>query len=160
MENKMAEVAKLLGVELGEEFGLKNSNFRYKLTTNGLRKRHITLEEWGCSNMLDDILLGRAKIIKIAKPILDAAEKRYLTNIIKPFRDRILWIKKISSPTLNYEYIKICYRDNNYTIVLDFPDFKEGTMYKGMELKKDYTLEELGLKEASHGKQVNGPLSD
>ena len=35
-ENKMAEVAKLIGVELNEEIGLKNSNFRYKLTKNGL----------------------------------------------------------------------------------------------------------------------------
>ena len=42
MENKMAEVAKLLGVELGEEFGLKNSNFRYKLTKYGLHKKYFT----------------------------------------------------------------------------------------------------------------------
>ena len=46
---------------------------------------------------------------------------------------------------LNYEFIKICYQDHHYIIVLNFPDFKVGTMYKGMEANKDYTLEELGL---------------
>ena len=71
--------------------------------------------------------------------------QKYLSNIIKPFRDRIVWIKKIDSPIQNYEYIKICYHDHNYTIVLNFPDFKVGTMYKGMELCKDYTLEELAI---------------
>ena len=64
MENKMAEVAKLLGIKLGEEFGLKNSNFRYKLTTYGLRKRYHLIQEWSDSSMLDDLLLGRVEIVK------------------------------------------------------------------------------------------------
>lgn len=145
MENKMSEVAKLLGVELNEEFGLKNSNFRYKLTKKGLRKRYFTETEWGCSNMLDDLLLGRVEMVKSVKPILDDIENNYLSNIIKPFRDRMVWIKKVSSLTLNHEYIKICYQDHNNVIVLNFPDFKVGTMYKGMELKKEYTVEQLGL---------------
>lgn len=145
MENKMSEVAKLLGVELGEEFGLKNSNFRYKLTTNGLRKRHMTLEEWGCSNMLDDILLGRAKIIKIAKPILDAAEKRYLSNVTKPFIKNIKYIIKNKKFSGNYEYISIAYRDSTGDCALNFPDFKAGTMYCGMEIGRPYTLRGLGL---------------
>ena len=59
MENKMSEVAKLLGVELNEEFGLKNSDFRYKLTTNGLRKRYHLEQEWSDSSMLDNLLIGR-----------------------------------------------------------------------------------------------------
>ena len=92
----MSEVAKLIGVELNEEFGLKNSNFRYKLTKNGLRKKYFTEKEWGCSNMLDDLLLGRVEIVKAAKPILDNIEKNYLSNIIKPFRDRIDYIAKVN----------------------------------------------------------------
>ena len=145
-ENKMAEVAKLFGVELNEEFGLTNSNFRYKLTTYGLRKRHITLEEWTNSSMLDDLLLGKFEIIKKPKPILDDIEKKYLSNIIKPFRNKIKWIRKIGSPNSDkLEYIRICYSDYNYTNVLNFPDFKVGTMYKGMEEDKLYTLKELGI---------------
>ena len=145
MENKMSEVAKLLGVELDQEFGLKNSDFRYKLTTYGLRKRYHLLQEWSDSNMLDNILLGRVEIVKKAKSILDDAEKKYLGNIIKPFRNKIKYIRKISSPTKNFEYIRICYQDNNYTNVLNFPDFKVGAMYKGMEQDQLYTPKELGL---------------
>ena len=93
---------------------------------------------------LDDYI-GENKIIKLPNSILNDVEKEYLDNIIKPFRDRVIWIKKIDSPTQNYEYIKICYQDHNYTIVLNFPDFKVDAMYKGMETNKEYTLEELGL---------------
>lgn len=140
-ENKMSEVAKLLGVELNEEFGLKNSNFRYKLTKNGLRKKYFTEKEWGCSNMLDDLLLGRVEIVKAAKPILDNIEKNYLSNIIKPFRDRIDYIAKVNLSNRR-EYILI--KMKNYEMI-SLPFFTAGTMYKGMENDKDYTLKELSL---------------
>ena len=147
MENKMSEVAKLLGVELNEEFGLKNSNFRYKLTTYGLRKRYYLAQEWSDSSMLDDLLLGKVEIIvKKDKSILDDIEKKYLGNIIKPFRDKVEWVRKFSSPNhRNFEYIKISYQDGTHSNVLNFPDFKVGTMYRGMKIGKAYTLKELGL---------------
>ena len=91
------------------------------------------------------LLTGEREIIKIPSEILNEEEKEYLSVVIKPFRDRIVWIKKVDSPIQNHEYIKICYQDHNYIIVLNFPDFKAGTMYRGLELCKDYTLEELGL---------------
>ena len=100
MENKMSEVAKLLGVELNEEFGLKNSRFKYKLTTNSLRKRYHFAQEWSDSSMLDNLLLGKFEIIKKDKLILDAAEKRYLTNIIKPFSVFLFTLIKV----LHYLY--------------------------------------------------------
>lgn len=71
--------------------------------------------------------------------ILDETEKRYLTNIIKPFRDKVEWIKKCS---YSREYIKIELKDE---APIDFPYFKKGTMYKGMKKDKEYTLKELGL---------------
>lgn len=144
-ENKMEEVAKLLGVKLNEEFTLKNSNFRYKLTTYGLRKRYLTVEEWGNSCMLDDLLLGKAEIVKIAKPILDEAEKRYLSNIIKPFINKVKFIVKNKKFSGSYEYISISYIDSTGDYAIIFPDFKLGTMYRGMEIGKLYTLRELGL---------------
>ena len=141
MENKMAEVAKLLGVELNEEFGLKYSNFRYKLTRNGLCEKYFTEKEWSCSTMLDNILLGKVEMVKAAKPILDNIEKNYLSNIIKPFRDRIDYIAKVN--LLNRrEYILI--KMKNYEMI-SLPFFTAGTMYKGMENDKDYTLKDLGL---------------
>ena len=144
MENKMSEVAKLLGVELNEEFGLKNSNFRYKLTTYGLRKRYHLVQEWSDSSMLDDLLLGRVDIVKKAKSILDDAEKKYLSAVIKPFRNKVYAIAKYDDGDDNY-YIQIMIKQNVYFEYIDFPYFKKGTMYKGMELKKEYTVEQLGL---------------
>ena len=141
MENKMQEVAKLLGVELDEEFGLKNSNFRYKLTTYGLRKRYHFVQEWSDSSILDDLLLGRVEIVKKVKSILDDAEKRYLSNIIKPFRDRIDYITKFNLSN-GKEYIFIKLKNNE---IISLPFFVAGTMYKGMENDKDYTLKELSL---------------
>ena len=145
MENKMAEVAKLLGVELNEEFGVKNSNFRYKLTTYGLRKRHITLEEWGNSIILDDLLLGKVEIVKAAKPILDNIEKNYLSNIIKPFKDQVIAIAKRSA---NYgEFIDIMIDEGDIGDCgnIYLPYFKPNSMYKGMKVNREYTLEQLKL---------------
>lgn len=145
MENKMAEVAKLLGVELDEEFGLKKSDFIYKFTIKGLRKRYYTEEEWGCSTMLDDILLGRVEIVKKPKPILDEVEKKYISAIIKPFRSKVKYITKNRKDNLEYEYISIAYRDNGGRCALNFPDFRTGTMYRNMIISSPYKLEELGL---------------
>ena len=144
MENKMSEVAKLLGVELNEEFGLKNSDFRYKLTTYGLRKRYHLAQEWSNSSMLDDLLIGRVEIVKKAKSILDDAEKKYLSAVIKPFRNKVYAIAKYDDGDDNY-YIQIMIKQNVYFEYIDFPYFKKGTMYKGMEFKKEYTLEQLDL---------------
>ena len=72
--------------------------------------------------------------------ILDNKEKEYLTNVIKPFKDKILYIEKREH--LDEEYINIVIKGYDTTT---FPNFKKGTMYKGMETYRSYTLEELGL---------------
>ena len=147
MENKMSEVAKLLGVELNEEFGLKNSNFRYKLTTYGLQKRYHLAQEWSDSRMLDELLLGKFEIIvKKDKSILDKEEKEYLSNVIKPFRKHIITIRKIQN--YKYEFIEILIYstvEGASCEVISFPYFNKGKMYKCIEINKEYTLEELGL---------------
>ena len=78
------------------------------------------------------------------KPVLDDAEKQYLSAVIKPFRKHIENISK--HRTANVEYILLEYKHTNGG--LDFfhlPQFKAGTMYKGMETNRKYTPEELGL---------------
>lgn len=77
--------------------------------------------------------------------ILDDAEKRYLSAIIKPFRDSIKYITKHS--LRNNENILVFYYDTaaGYEKYIDLPYFKKGTMYKGMEGNRHYTLEDLGL---------------
>ena len=74
--------------------------------------------------------------------ILDDAEKRYLKGVIRPFRDKVLYIIKIGTRDSSKEYISISFATFDETYL---PCFKKGTMYKGMETNRRYTLEELGL---------------
>ena len=80
-------------------------------------------------------------------PILDDVEKAYLSAVIKPFRDVVLWIKKESIEGYKEEWISIGYKgkNNNGFGVAALPNFKTGTIYKGMEADKQYNLKELGL---------------
>ena len=74
--------------------------------------------------------------------ILDKKEKEYLAAVIKPFRKRIKYIKKIDYSNVNNDQY-LCITLANDRCVL--PNFKKGTMYTGMEANKVYTLKELGL---------------
>lgn len=74
--------------------------------------------------------------------ILDEVEKAYLSAVINPFRDKVKYMLKNS---LNEEFISIVLEDKERREYFNFPYFKKGTMYKGMEINKRYTLEELGL---------------
>ena len=76
---------------------------------------------------------------EVEEPILDEVERKYLSGVIRPFRDRVRAILKYGLE--NTEWIIIKTRDYN----IPFPYFKKGTMYKKMVLNKEYTLEELGL---------------
>ena len=81
---------------------------------------------------------------KECKPtILTNKEKAYLSAVIKPFRDDIEYIEKIKTYYGEKEYI--CIKIKRYEDYCGLPVFKKGTMYKGMEADKAYTLEELGL---------------
>ena len=138
MENKMKEVAKLLGVELEEAFRINVSPLEFKLTESGLLYWSNALQMWERSRAIEELLIGQYEIIKIPKPILDEKEKEYLSNVIKPFRDRVSSISK-DGPL---GYITISLDGDDFAIL---PNFEEGTMYKGMKPNREYLLEELGL---------------
>lgn len=74
--------------------------------------------------------------------ILDETEKRYLTEVIRPFRKRIQFIQKKKEITEINSYIRIVCEDNDKLV---FPYITDNSMYKGMEVNKKYTLKELGL---------------
>ncbi len=78
-----------------------------------------------------------------AAPVLDEVEKRYLKNVIRPFKDQCRYVKKYETAGTDYEWIYINLSSNG-SIAL--PGFSKGTMYKNMELEKRYTLDELGIK--------------
>lgn len=149
MENKMAEVAKLLGLKLGEEFTIKgvNSSYRFKLTAIGLMSSWRNSSRWICSGLIEDFITGHYQIAKEVNSVLDEAEKRYLSNIIKPFRNTVISIAKYYEESIDNNFIEIEVKQNycNENQYVSLPYFKKGTMYKGMKEYKKYTLEELGL---------------
>lgn len=95
-----------------------------------------------------------ASIVKVERPthyktvferkeeVLDATEKRYLAGVIRPFKNRVEYIyKQQSCVNKNKEFIGIILEKD----ALKLPYFTAGTMYKGMEIDRNYTLEELEL---------------
>ena len=78
------------------------------------------------------------------EPILDDVEKEYLSAVIKPFRNKVKNIVKISGIGKSKEqYIRIVLGELDF---MNFPNFNKNTgMYKGMESDRLYSLEELGL---------------
>lgn len=141
--NKMKEVAKLLGVELEEEFRIEHLSTKYKLSKGGLKYWSGSPKKWNGSGLLEDLIIGTLTIIKIPKPILDDIEKDYLSAVIKPFRNQVI---SISKKLGNYgEFIDIEIKNAEYSDGIYLPYFKPNSMYKGMKLYKYYTLKELGL---------------
>ena len=83
-------------------------------------------------------------------PVLNEKEKEYLSAVIKPFRDRVICIKKIDiylGCNKYDEYIlgELGNKDDDVVDTFALPYFHKGNMYKGMKTNKRYTLEELGL---------------
>lgn len=138
---------------IGTKITFGNGNMFMKYTEDKfINLSAIRRIEW-LSNLRDNFgQLG--KIIKIEEPtyktvyeikpeILDKTEKRYLNNVIKPFREDIKYIVKVGNFSDNkLEYLKIILKRSD---IMTFPYFDKNTMYKGMKTNKEYTLEELGL---------------
>ena len=97
------------------------------------------------------------KILKVERPtkytvtfekkeILDETEKRYLRAVIRPFKGRVVFIRKVFDyfGFENREFIQIRLSSSED---INLPYFSEKSMYKGMEKDKNYTVKELGLYE-------------
>lgn len=80
-------------------------------------------------------------------PILDEVEREYLSAVIRPFRNRVENISKCDGGAwvTDEQFICIQVKREKNSDFISLPWFKENTMYKGMELNKSYTLQELGL---------------
>lgn len=91
--------------------------------------------------------------INLPLSILDEDEKRYIKNIVRPFRNKVKCITKHTLYNYGLEFLTLEYyersvqSDSETNInTLYFPYFPMNTMYENMESYKDYTLEELGIK--------------
>ena len=77
------------------------------------------------------------------EPILTDEEKEYLSAVIKPFKNSILYIDKFKLVD-GFQQIRITLEDEHYVSVIELPPF-DNDMYKGMGTDKFYSLEDLGL---------------
>ena len=93
------------------------------------------------------ILLGASNPFKwlceeYKEPILDDVEREYLSAVIKPFRNHVTSVRKWFNGT-DYQIIISLDNADNLCQLPRFPLSSE--MYKGMDSKKWYSLQELGL---------------
>lgn len=80
------------------------------------------------------------------EPVLDDAEKAYLSNIITPFRNKVDYVQLCSNGITCF--VRICVKYYSYRKNVEYvnlPRFEINRMYKKMEINKQYSLEELGL---------------
>lgn len=91
-----------------------------------------------CDKCYDDCIRWLAEEFK--EPVLDEVERKYLSDVIKPFGHRVSHIVK----RLNGSGYYIAIILNNFD-VMNLPYFTRNTMYKGMTVGREYKLKELGL---------------
>lgn len=154
------ELLKFYGVEIGKKYKIYNhvhdwnamfdgETFEVRVHAHGDvfikfdsddNYESIFVEPKFKLNFLDDLYYYDAEV-------LDEAEKEYLSNVIRPFKNRVIYVIKHKTSGEESEYISIGLKSNIINSGEDFylPYFKSGTMYKGMTLNKRYTLAELGL---------------
>lgn len=91
----------------------------------------------GCKERFLKWLLEECK-----EPVLDDVEKEYLSTVIRPFRNRVIGVRKWFND-IDYQILISLDDGKNLCQLPRFPLSSE--MYKGMDSKKWYNLMELGL---------------
>ena len=91
-----------------------------------------------CDKCYDSCIRWLAEEFK--EPVLDEVERKYLSDVIKPFGHRVSYIVKRKNGSGYYIAIIV----NNFD-VMNLPYFTRNTMYKGMTVGRQYKLKELGL---------------
>lgn len=147
--NYIKKVTEMLGVKLNEEFKIRDVKYdkmverSFCITKKGM---FMIGGKTSFNSLLSSILTGEYEIVKLPKhktPILSYWEREYLAGVIKPFRDKVRCIRKSKDEGSDNELIEIVFNADFCSI--NFPNFEAETMYRGMELGKEYFLEELGL---------------
>lgn len=133
---------KMLNIEKYKNFVMKNLNYcqmetdmRKEGSKETIDCAHTLCED--CKESFFKWLLSEYK-----EPVLDDKEREYLSYGIRPFREKIECIYKHQMSYMDAYYIVVRLKDGDS---LMYPRFKGNIMYKGMEVEKEYTLEELGL---------------
>lgn len=119
---------------------LKNSNNSLDCDIRKIREKKEEIKNCLCGSMTcPECKKENIEWLLSEAQILDDAEKRYLKGVIRPFRNEVLSIRKLS-----FVSEQIVIQMKSY-IEIKLPCFEKGTMYCGMEEGNKYTVEELGL---------------
>lgn len=90
------------------------------------------------------LTIEKGQIIEKKEEILSQEEREYLRAIVKPFRKKYHTYITKQKAYVGDDTERVHIYFETYTDI-NLPFFKKGTMYKGMELNKYYSLEELEL---------------
>ena len=78
--------------------------------------------------------------------VLDDTEREYLKTVLKPFHEKVKYVEKVPAHVFDEdnweEYVFVAFYGRD---LFAFPNFDAGSMYAGMELNKEYKLDELGI---------------
>ena len=124
----------------------------YKVALNKKTKKVVACEETSCNDCAFWTLksgcceIEKWLISEYKEQILTEEEKEYLKAVIKPFKKHVKTIMKAKQVATLYAITIDIEEKYNYETFLQFPPFEKSSgMYKGMELGKAYTIEELEL---------------
>ena len=95
--------------------------------------------------LFEDIFKGitwEGGAVQFRKDVLDKTERKYLKEVLRPFRSRVVSVNKEKLPLNSGYYLRVRLDDRDS---FTFPSFPTGAMYNGMELYREYTLGELGI---------------
>ena len=131
---------------------ITNGSFPFGIskTTNEIQPCHLV----GCSKCLFERCIESCNKARFEwllseyqeSPILDEVEREYLSAVCRPYE--VETICKKTTFSKNSQWLKICTNStylNGYEYI-HLPVFNANTMYKGIELGKAYTPQELGIK--------------
>lgn len=104
-----------------------------------LTKRELMARVLDYHNM-PDLADNSKKLFELVYPVLDTVEKTYLYHVVKPWRDKVKYIRKDRHGNNAYICI-VVYNDRDIFL----PDFPADRMYLGMEFGKNYSLSELEI---------------
>lgn len=157
--NYMKQVAEMLGVQLYQKFRISGPYFSalpcwFRFTDRKFEYYDNNLGGWqdGDLDTLCDLLNGMDEVIKpyevadiginsavVEKHILTGHERKWLSNIIEPFRKDVIGIAKLSVEDTISLFI------NTRCNSTDLPGIKKEDTFSGMKNGKMYSIEELSL---------------
>lgn len=85
--------------------------------------------------------MANKKVIDVKEEILDKVEKRYIRSALVPLK--VSKVKKTDLGDIEHLTYSVVSAPEFFMRLYNFPAFKKGTMYKGMESERWYTVEEL-----------------